>query len=208
MLSRAALVVAVSFSASSFAAPKCQAEFAQALKTLTSTEVAERPVVAIALVAEVCKAELPPGLQKGLGSFGYAEPNAHVRMLGDASAPDAARADFEAACPAWTKTALANEFPGDKPLSVKVFEVCEFAKLEVMTAVEFARADVRFATTAMVLFDALKRMGMDKKVARQVARVIVMPLEAGPAPTQPDPAKDKARLDAMKKRVLEELKNE
>ncbi|MBL8910572.1 MAG: hypothetical protein JNM17_07690 [Archangium sp.] len=191
------------------AAPQCQAEFAQTLKTLRETEVDERPVVAIALAAEICKTELPAALQKSLGSIGYADPSARLRMLGDASATDAARADFEAACPAWSKSALATEFPGEKPLTVKVFEVCEFAKLEVMTAVEFSRADVRYATTALVLFDALKRIGMDKKLARQFARVIVLPLEAGPAPTQPDPAKVKAKQQEQIKALMKgDLKNE
>jgi hypothetical protein len=176
------------------AAPRCQPEFAQSLGTLKATEVDERAMVALGLVGELCKDAISPALARTLSAIAYAKDEERPAMLGAAGKPEESGADYELACPGWSKL-LSN---------ADVFKSCDFARHEVFTAAEFGKAEARLATLAVVTFDALKRAGVDKKFARQLMRAVLLPLEAGPAPVHKDVTKDKEKMKAIMKSVLEQ----
>ncbi|MFT3707628.1 MAG: hypothetical protein QM817_08165 [Archangium sp.] len=184
-------------------APECQ-EWLANTKVLQTSEVEDRPIVAIGLLADGCSDVISTSLQKNLSAIGYMSPEDRAPSLGNTSGEEEARADFESACPGWGKSALATQFVGGKPVTVDVFKQCNFARFGVFTAAEFAKGEVHYATTAVVVFDALKRGGVDAKIARAWVRFFVLPLEAGPPP--PAKAVDPDWIEKTRRRVEERQK--
>ncbi|MFT3707627.1 MAG: hypothetical protein QM817_08160 [Archangium sp.] len=176
------------------AAPTCKPELSKGFTTLKGTKLEERTQVVFGLVADLCSDALSPGLQRNLSALAYSKPEARLALIAAIGKNEEAGADFELTCPAWPKLLSNADF----------FKECEFAKQGVFTADEFAKVDVRLATLTVVVFDALKRAGVDKKFARQLTRVALFPLEAGPAPAPPDPVKEQQKVREVMKKALEQ----
>ncbi|MFZ5441193.1 MAG: hypothetical protein ACOZQL_14385 [Myxococcota bacterium] len=190
-----AMVVAVLLSATPV--QQCEEELEGSLKALANADVADRPTIALGSVAYGCAALAPLSepLLANLNAVAHGSPEDAARTLGLMSGPAEARADFEAACPGWSQKKIAKQFLGaDNKVTADVFTACGFAKLDVVNAREFARAEVHFATSAFVVRQALVSKGINAALARRVARAIIVPLELGQAPSVEKRPADEAKV--------------
>lgn len=155
----------------------CERQLTVGLSRLGEVAAGDRATLVLGTAASVCASKLPRKLQENLSALTNSSPDTRMRMLAGASSTDEARESFEAACPGWGKSKLADAFIQEGQKLTGVFKQCDFARFKVVTAAEFAKADPHFATTALVLYDTLVKSGVKVEVAKKAARGAIVPLE-------------------------------
>jgi hypothetical protein len=143
-------------------------------------------------------------LSLALDAAGHSSDEVRPSVLRPAGNPEEAGPEFEAACPGWSKAKLAKDYRVGAVPSQALFKQCKFERLKVVSATEFEAVEVHVGTTALVLYNALAKGGVDAAVARELVRVVFVPLEGGTPPKEQKPsAEDRERDRARVKKLLE-----
>lgn len=164
----------------------CEDLSASILQLGASPDLEDRRASTLGVVGDSCPG-LPDALGKVFRAVAHASPGDRPLIIGGATGPDDALSSFEAACAGWTRFDFARDFVRGKPASRAIFKACRFDRFKVVSEKEFSSAEVHFATAALVMYAELSARGLDPKVARQLARIVIIPSEAPAPPPQPAP---------------------